>query len=249
MIRAEALARWTSPEFGSVPPDRFIAVAERAGLIAELGRRILRRICDDLKDYPELLVSINISPLQLMAPDFVGMLVRELREKNIEPARVEVEMTEAILVDNPDLVSQRLQELRSAGFTTALDDFGTGYSSIGYLEQLKFNVLKIDKSFVKDLDTSSKRLTVVQSMICMAHAMDLHVVCEGVEYAEQLDLLRSAGCDFIQGYHFDQPLPLSALVVRWLKAADGSFMHLAPTGVSRWGDNGLGQQPELRRSA
>ncbi len=217
-VRAEALARWTSPELGVVPPDRFIAVAERAGLIVELGRRLLRLVCSDLVAHPALEVSVNISALQLMAPDFVSDLIDTLHTHGIDPARIEVELTETIVVDDPDLAARRIRELHEAGLSTALDDFGTGYSSIGTLRQLEFDTLKIDQSFVSGLGEAPQRLALVNAMILLAHALGLKVVCEGVETEEELGILQEIGCDVVQGYVIDRPLPIDAVASRWLSS-------------------------------
>jgi diguanylate cyclase (GGDEF)-like protein len=220
LARAEALARWTSPELGAVPPDRFIAVAERAGLIVELGRRLLGLVCSDLVAYPSLRVSVNISPLQLMAPDFVAHLIDTLHTRGIDPARMQVELTESIVVDDSTLAARRIRELQEAGFSTALDDFGTGYSSIGTLRQLDFDTLKIDRSFVSGLGGAPQRLALINAMILLAHALGLKVVCEGVETEEELCILREVGCDLVQGYGIDRPLPIESFAARWLPPVD-----------------------------
>ncbi len=222
LVRAEALARWTSPEFGPVPPSRFIAVAEQAGLIVELGRQLFRIICADLAAHPDLEVSVNISTLQLMAPDFIPNIVHALKRHNVDPARIEVEITEAVLVDDVRLAAQRVEELRTAGFSIALDDFGSGYSSVGYLDQLRFDTLKIDRSFVSRIRQSPSGIAVVDAMIRMAHGLELRVVCEGVETVEDLDLLRELGSDMVQGYHLDRPLTIDRLIARWLTPAQDS---------------------------
>ena len=214
--RAEALARWTSPELGPVGPDRFIAVAEQAGLIVDLGRKLFHIVCDDLVAHPSLKVSVNISPLQLMAPDFITSLVGHLKERGIDPQRIEVELTESVIVDDLRLAAQRIEELHAAGFSTALDDFGTGYSSMGYLGRLRFQTLKIDRSFVSKIRSSSGGVAVVGGMIAMAHGLNLRVVCEGIETAEELKLIRELGCDLVQGYYFDRPVPIAALARKWL---------------------------------
>ncbi|TNC52446.1 bifunctional diguanylate cyclase/phosphodiesterase [Rubellimicrobium rubrum] len=216
LVRAEALARWTSAELGPVPAPRFIAVAEQAGLIVELGRRLFQLVCDDLAAHPGLQVSINISPLQLMAPDFIPSVVGSLQRRGIDPGRIEVELTEAVLVDDPRLAAERLEELHAAGFSTALDDFGTGYSSIGYLKQMGFGSLKIDRSFVAEVERSASAVSVVNGMIMMAHGLGLCVVCEGIENQEELDLLRRLGCDLAQGYHLGRPMHLPRLIEHWL---------------------------------
>jgi EAL domain-containing protein (putative c-di-GMP-specific phosphodiesterase class I) len=199
-----------------VAPDRFIAVAEQAGFMVELGRRLVQLICKDLAAHPELAVSINVSPLQLMTPDFIPGLVGELERHGIEASRVEVELTESVLVDDCRLAAQRVAELRAAGFSIALDDFGTGYSSVGYLEQLGFDTLKIDRSFVSRVRESADGIAVVDGMIRMAHGLKMRVVCEGVETADELDLLLELGSDLAQGYHLGRPLPVEALAERWM---------------------------------
>jgi EAL domain-containing protein (putative c-di-GMP-specific phosphodiesterase class I) len=218
LLRAEALARWTSPELGPVPPDSFIAVAERAGLIGELGRRIVHLVCDDLAAHPELRVSINVSPLQLMSPDFVQDLLDALGARGIAPSRLEVELTESVLVDDPCLAARRIGELHAAGISIALDDFGTGFSSIGTLRQLRFDALKIDRSFVTGLTGAPERLALVNAMVLLAHALGLSVVCEGVETEDEFTVLRDLGCDLVQGYAVERPLPIAALAARWLGA-------------------------------
>ena len=216
LARVEALARWTSPELGMVPPDRFIAVAEQSGLIIRLGRVLLGLVCDDLVAHPDLRVSVNISPLQLMAPTFVQDLLADLARRGIDPARIEVELTESVVVDDPHLAADRLRELHEAGFSTALDDFGTGYSSIGYLRQMGFNTLKVDRSFVTGFCDKPERLALVNAMILLAHALGLRVVCEGVETEQEFEMLRELGCDMAQGYHLDRPLPIDVVAKRWL---------------------------------
>jgi diguanylate cyclase (GGDEF)-like protein len=216
MVRAEALARWTSADLGAVPPDRFIPVAEQAGLVVELGRKLFQCICDDLVSHPDLLVSVNISTIQLMAPDFIPSLMSELTSRGLDPGRIEVELTEGVLVDDTRLAAQRLDELHAAGFSTALDDFGTGYSSVGYLRKLRFDTLKIDRSFISGFCQDPEQVGLVEAMILMAHNLRLRVVCEGIETAEELELLRNLGCDLAQGYHLDRPLPIQALAARWL---------------------------------
>ncbi len=219
LVRAEALARWTSAELGPVPPDRFIAVAEQAGLMVELGQRILQLICDDLVAWPDLRVSLNVSPLQLMAPTFVPDLVSELARRGVAPDRIEVELTEGVVVDDPRLATARLGELRAAGFSTALDDFGTGYSSIGYLQQMPFDTVKVDRSFVSGLCGSSEQLMLCNGIILIGRALGLAIVCEGVETADELSLLATLGCGLAQGYHLDKPLPIERLIERWMPQA------------------------------
>jgi diguanylate cyclase (GGDEF)-like protein len=214
--QAEVLARWTARDHGPVPPARFVAVAEKAGLVMDLGRAVLDRVLRDLRDHPALRVSVNISPLQLAAPDFIPDLVADLDRHAIDPRRIEVELTESVLVREPALAARHLEELRAVGFRLALDDFGTGYSSIAYLEQLRFDTLKVDRSFVSGVRASPKRHALLRAMIQMAHGLDLRVVCEGVETAEDLRLLQELGCDLMQGFLFDRAIPIEDLADRWL---------------------------------
>ncbi len=216
LARAEALARWSSPALGSVPPDRFVAVAERSGLVVELGRRVLELVCDDLAAHPTLSASINVSPRQLVAPTFVPELIEAVSRRGIKPSRLEIELTEQVVVDDPRLAARCLRDLHEAGFTTALDDFGTGYSSIGYLRQMEFDALKIDRSFVSGFPGNPSRLALLDAMIQAAHALGLSVVCEGIETAEEMDLLYDLGCDLAQGWHIDRPMAIDALAARWL---------------------------------
>lgn len=215
VVRAEALARWTSVELGAVPPDRFIAVAEQAGLIGEVGRLMFALICSDLQAYPDLQVSMNVSPVQLMAPTYVADLVRDLAVRGIDPSRVEVELTEGLMVDDPALASRRLAELRAAGLTVSLDDFGTGYSSIGYLRELSFDTLKIDRTFVTGLATSAELRKLCGGMVQIGQALGLTIVCEGIETAEELALVASLGCDFAQGFHIGRPVTIDEFAQRW----------------------------------
>ena len=216
LLRAEALARWTSAELGAVTPDRFIPVAEQAGLIAPLGRHLLHLVCDDLQRHPDLKVSLNASPLQLAAPDFVPDLIATLAARGLDPSRIEIELTERIIVEEPRQVAQRLRELHEAGFSTALDDFGTGYSSLGYLKDLEFDTVKVDRSYVTGFCAGGDRMALVNAMILLAHALRLRVVCEGIETAEELAMLHDMGCNMAQGYHLDRPLPIARLAERWL---------------------------------
>ena len=218
LVRAEALARWISPELGPVPPSRFVTVAEQAGLVAQLGRHLFHLLCDDLKLHPDLHVSLNVSPLELMAPDYVSSLVDELRWRGISPRRIQIELTESVVIDSSGLARERLAELHAAGFSTALDDFGTGYSSIGYLRQMSFDVLKIDRAFVSDAAASSSAASLVSHMIGLAHGLGLKVVCEGVETSQELNVIRDLGSDLAQGYLLDRPMPIQSLAERWLEA-------------------------------
>ena len=211
LVKAEALARWTSATVGAVPPDRFIAIAERGGMIVELGRVLLRRICRDLVADPELRVSVNVSPLQLQAQGFVRELESVLAEHGVGHDRIELELTEGLAVENAELAAYKLDLLQDLGFETSLDDFGTGFSSIGYLRRLPFDTLKIDRSFVSAFEEGCSNLQMVNSIVLMGHSLGKTVICEGVETAAQAEILHGLGCDLLQGYHFGRPMPLARL--------------------------------------
>ena len=216
-VRAEALVRWTPKELGQISPARFIPIAERTGMMGELGRLIFRQICLDLVLYPSLRVNVNISPIEFQRQDFVEELAAEVRSFSIDPTRIELELTESIIVEDASWINTIFQDLRARGFSIALDDFGTGYSSISYLDQLSFCTLKLDRSFASKIRSSARRLAVLESMIAMAHRLGLSVVCEGVETYEDLNLLRDLKCDLIQGYLFDAPMKIAELSKRWLE--------------------------------
>ena len=216
-IRYEALARWTSPELGAVAPDRFIKVAEASGLIMPLGWRLLDLVCADMRLMDQARVSINISPAQLMSRGFAEKFTAVVLSHGIAPWRIEVEVTEQIVVRDDATIEHELIALSHNGFTLALDDFGTGFASIGYLTQMPFDVLKIDRSFVRSIEDGQQGMRMVRSIVGLARAMELSIVAEGVESEAEAVLLRRIGADFLQGYHFGRPAPVSA----WIKPGAG----------------------------
>lgn len=212
IARSEALVRLNSAIHGSIRPDIFIPVAEKTGLIEDVGAFVLDQACRDMARFPGLNVSVNISPVQLRDPGFVTMLTGIVNKHGIDPKRLELELTEGVLVAAPEIAGQRLRALREIGFTLALDDFGTGFSSIGYLNQFPFQCLKIDRSFIMHLGRSAKDAALVHSLVSLCRALDLEVVAEGVESDEHRVILRSVGCTSIQGYFISKPVPLSELL-------------------------------------
>ncbi len=211
-LRAEALARWTSAELGAVPPNLFIPLAERAGLMSRLGALLLHRIFGDLARCPSLRVSINLSPVQMRDPRFLSELDACLARHEIGPERIEFELTEGVMIDRADRARIQLAALRQRGFSIALDDFGTGYSSIGYLTSMPFDTLKIDQVFLTRGEDLMKNLALIRSIVHLGHTMGKTVVCEGVETLAQAVALSESGCDELQGYHFARPMPLASLV-------------------------------------
>jgi diguanylate cyclase (GGDEF)-like protein len=217
----EALARWTHPERGAIPPDAFVTVAEQSGQIGALGEFVLRRALDDARRWPQLLVAINVSPLQVRDPALVVTAADALSASEIPPSQVVLEMTENVLIENPDEIKRRLDALRAIGVQLALDDFGSGYSSLTYLQRFKFDRLKIDRAFVRPLGKVRGSEAIVQAIVALGRALDLRIMAEGVETEEQRVLLRLAGCEEMQGFLFAKPVPREA-IERLLAAANAS---------------------------
>ena len=202
----EALLRWQHPAHGLVPPAVFIPIAEETGVMLEIGEWVLRQACNTAVRWPAARLAVNVSPVQFRSPGFADTVLEILRESGLEPKRLELEITESLLVDNTDLSARIFARLRSAGVRIALDDFGTGYSSLNYLNKFAVDKIKIDRSFVQNLDTSAASDAIVQAMIDLAKAVGVEVTAEGVETAGQRDFLRSVGCDEMQGFLLSRPL-------------------------------------------
>nr|WP_276576058.1 bifunctional diguanylate cyclase/phosphodiesterase [Oceanirhabdus seepicola] len=208
---AEALVRWMHPEKGLIPPNKFIPLAEETGLIVPIGKIILKEACQKIKElqdkgYKDLSVSVNISIGQLKAPNFVDLIENIIKEIEFEPKLLTLEITESILMESFTSSIEKIEQLRELGIKIALDDFGTGYSSFNYLRKLPIDILKIDKSFVDEIETNLKQKAIVGGIISVAKELDFKVVAEGVEKIEQLEILKEQDCDKIQGYIFSKPL-------------------------------------------
>jgi len=205
IVGVEALARWQHSVRGAIPPSSFIPVAEQCGLMNRIGEMVLRRALADASRWPGLWVSVNLSPVQVRDDGLVGHVSGILRETGIAPSRVVLEVTEGVLIDDPDEAGARLEALRSLGVRLAIDDFGTGYSSLAYLQKFPFDKLKIDKAFVDPLGRSAGDQAMIQAIVTLGRALGLKLVAEGVETEEQRVILRLAGCDEMQGYLFAAP--------------------------------------------
>ncbi|MBO8172275.1 MAG: EAL domain-containing protein [Bacillaceae bacterium] len=208
----EALVRWYHPELGLLMPDKFIPLAEETGLIIPLGEKVLREACRQNREwqrdgYPDLQVAVNLSMLQFKQPDLAEMIESVLVDTGLDPGCLELEITESIVMNNPDVTLNTLNKLKMMGVKIALDDFGTGYSSLNYLKRFPIDTLKIDRSFVQDVTANQDDRAIVTAMINLAHSLQLKVVAEGVETEEQLLLLNEYHCDEIQGYFCSHPLP------------------------------------------
>jgi diguanylate cyclase (GGDEF)-like protein len=203
VVGFEALARWKSDKFGWVPPDLFITVAEEIGIISELGDQLLRQACLDASAWPpELTLAFNISAVQLRDPTIGLRILAILAETGFSPRRLELEITETALVDNMKIAQTVTGQLRQAGVRVALDDFGTGYATLSQLLSLKFDRIKIDRSFIDRLGKDKGSTTIVRAVLGLAHGFELETTAEGIENDEQLALLRADGCLEGQGYLF-----------------------------------------------
>ncbi len=207
----EALARWHHPVRGHVPPSLFVPIAEESGLIDQLGTFVLRRAFEDSKVLGNLRIAVNISAAQIRLSDFVPELKLLVEETGVDTRRIELEITEGLLLGDDRTTEQTLGQLRDLGFRIALDDFGTGYSSLSYLQRYPIDKIKIDRSFISNLGTDSSADAVVNAIVRLARALRLDVIAEGVETEIQRVCLAAAGCDDIQGYLFGKPMPVLAI--------------------------------------
>jgi EAL domain-containing protein (putative c-di-GMP-specific phosphodiesterase class I) len=221
VMGVEALCRWTHPTRGEIPPSEFIPIAEHSGLIIALGDWVLRRACLEGKAWPDLTVSVNVSPLQFRRSDFVDAVERTLAETGFDPTRLELELTESVLLGNGDTAEAAMLRLKALGVRLALDDFGTGYSSLLYLRRYPFDKLKIDRSFVLSIEKAADAAAIVHAVVSLGRGLGMKVTAEGVETADQQLFLRAAGVHFMQGYRFGRAVTAAEITAR-LKAP-GSF--------------------------
>jgi diguanylate cyclase (GGDEF)-like protein len=212
MRSAEALLRWRHPERGFVPPDEFIPVAEETGQIGAIGIWVLQQACRQARAWrdqglPPLRVGVNISAVQFHQPGLVESVRAALDDAGLEPRHLEIELTESCVMSNPEESISVLEALSRMGVLVSVDDFGTGYSSMSYLRRFPIDKLKIDKTFVAEMDTRADDASIVQAIVSLAHGLQLKVVAEGVETQAQLEALRTLGCDQYQGYYCSPALP------------------------------------------
>ena len=211
MNSLEALMRWRHPEIGMIAPTQFIPVAEKSGLIVELGQVALRQVLAQLREWidakvPIVPIAVNVSPLQFDRSDFAALVVQYAREAGVDPSWLRFEITESALMKEPQKLIGTLKTLRSLGSQILIDDFGTGYSSLSYLNQMPVNTLKIDRAFVRDIGTDTPHQPIINAVIDMARTLHLSTVAEGVETAAQAALLQDLGCDFGQGFFYSKPV-------------------------------------------
>jgi len=211
LVGFEALLRWCPDGSGLIPPGQFIPILEDTGLIVPVGEWVLRAACRQNKTWqnsglPPVTMAVNLSARQFRDPGLADLVARVLRETRIDARWLELEITESMLMDHTQHTDATLNRLHEMGIQMSIDDFGTGYSSLSYLKHLPIDTLKIDRSFVKDITTDSNDAAVVQAVVAMAHNLNLKVVAEGTETAEQVSFLRAQGCDELQGYYFSRPM-------------------------------------------
>jgi EAL domain-containing protein (putative c-di-GMP-specific phosphodiesterase class I) len=216
IVGAEALIRWQSPELGLVPPGKFIPLMEETGMILDVGTWALKRAAADHRRWTEKglrppRVAVNVSAIQLRQKDFVGAVEQAILE-GVAPTGIDLEITESLVMEDIEANISKLKEVRGLGLGIAIDDFGTGYSSLSYLAKLPVQILKIDRSFVITMLNEPDTMTLVQTIISLAHSLRLKVVAEGVDAEEQAKVLRLLRCDQMQGYLFSKPVPAEALI-------------------------------------
>jgi predicted signal transduction protein with EAL and GGDEF domain len=209
----EALIRWEHPELGMLSPAEFIVLAEETGLIVPIGEWVMRRACQDNKRWqeeglPKVRVAVNLSGYQLQAKNFIASVTKVLEETGLAGECLEFEVTETVIMQNPDFVVGILTQARDMGIHISIDDFGTGYSSLAHLRRFSINTLKIDRTFVQDMEENSTDAAITSAIISMGSSLNLQVIAEGVETEGQFDLLREKRCDEMQGYLFSKPVPV-----------------------------------------
>ena len=212
VIGAECLMRWLHPQRGFISPGEFIPLAEETGLILEMGRHVLEEACRQLAEWSSKgldagMLAVNVSVQQFRHPGFVEQVRDALSRFGVAASRIKIEVTESLLMTEQEQATRMLNELRALGLHMSIDDFGTGYSSLSYLRTLPIDELKIDRSFLIDVATSSDSAAIVRAVLALAHSLDMEVVAEGVETRDQLDFLREHGCDAFQGFLFSKAVP------------------------------------------
>lgn len=207
IVSLEALVRWPHPEHGMIPPAKFIPLAEQSGLVIPLGEWVLRRVCRDGHRWPGVKIAVNVSPVQFRQRDFVRDVLAIVREAKFDPSRLELELTEGVVVEDADAAEAAIMQLRAHGFNLALDDFGSGYSSLIYLRRFAFDKIKIDRSFLESMEATGESAILVHSIVHLGRALGLTVTAEGVETKEQHRFLQALGCHELQGYLFSRPVP------------------------------------------
>jgi EAL domain-containing protein (putative c-di-GMP-specific phosphodiesterase class I) len=210
LMRFEALARWSHPDIGNISPDKFIPIAEETGLIGALGACIMERACAEAARWQPLSlhpvqVAVNVSSIQFLRRGFVDEVAAILKRTGLKPSLLQIELTESVMLASSQNATEIMYALHDLGISLAIDDFGTGYSNLSYLPSLPFDALKIDGSFVKNMETSPESASMIRTMISLAHTIGMQVIVEGVENAAQLESIRAYGANEVQGYLMGRP--------------------------------------------
>jgi EAL domain-containing protein (putative c-di-GMP-specific phosphodiesterase class I) len=209
VVAFEALLRWEHPRRGIVPPGVFVPLAEESGLILPIGEWVLRTACLEAARWSKpVRIGVNLSPIQFRHGDLPSLVHSILLETGLQPSRLELEITEGVLIDDFSRTVSVLRRLKALGIRIAMDDFGTGYSSLSYLQAFPFDKIKIDRTFISNLQENSQSATIVRAVIGLARGLDVPVIAEGVETKEQLEFLSSAKCDEVQGFIIGRPHPI-----------------------------------------
>ena len=210
IVAVEALVRWVDPQRGVILPGHFIQLAEKSGLIRELGEWVLRHACAQGAQWPGIKLSVNVSPIQFREPGFVEVVEKIVSASGLPFDRLELEITESAYFDDIERAEIEIRQLRDLGIHLALDDFGTGYASLSYVRRLPLDKIKIDKSFVDDIGKADAA-AIINSVVALSRALGLKVTAEGVETEQQQKFLQEAGCDYLQGYLFSKPVSAQAI--------------------------------------
>ena len=212
ITEAEALVRWNHPESGLISPGSFIPIAEETGLISPIGEQVFIKSCQQIREWLDkgmhIKLSVNLAAQQLLHGDLVGFVRQSIQDANIPPELIELELTESSLIEDPEHTIKTLEKIKALGVTLAIDDFGTGYSSLSYLQRFPLDILKVDRSFLKDIHSSDpQQATLTKAIIALGHNLDMKIVAEGVETRAQLEFLTSQNCDYAQGFYISPPVP------------------------------------------
>jgi diguanylate cyclase (GGDEF)-like protein/PAS domain S-box-containing protein len=234
IVGAEALLRWRRPNVGLVSPAEFLPLAEENGLIVPINEWVLHEACRqacawDAAGLPPIRVAVNLSPVQFAKRDVAQHVIEVLEETGLEPTRLELELTENIVIQNNKSTSENLRRLQELGVTFSIDDFGTGYSSLAYVKNFPVNRIKIDQGFIRNLENDLNDAAIVRAIVSLGHSLNLDVIAEGVERAEQLEILLKEGCDEVQGYFFSRPLPASDFQLLFRRGENPLARKLART--------------------
>jgi EAL domain-containing protein (putative c-di-GMP-specific phosphodiesterase class I) len=237
LVGGEALLRWFHPDRGQIPTSDFIAIAEETGLIGDIGRWAMQRVCRDLGQWRDAglklrPVAVNVSGRDFAHPEFLLRLGDTVTQARLSPSLFELELTEGVLMRDAEVGRRSLSALKEFGFALAVDDFGTGYCSLNYLKRFPLDTLKIDRSFVADISSDADDEAIVRAIIALGHSLDLKIVAEGVETAAQLQFLQAESCDSIQGYLMSAAVPAAAFAA----------MLQTPRSDSAAGDAGVIRQ-------